>query len=85
MARRGRSQDGRLALPPHSLLPAALLVLRLQYAVRAQCGDHREYADRLMDEIDLVADALPENFPVGQVHFGGGSPNALGAELLAHA
>ncbi len=43
-----------------------------------------QYADRLMDEIDLVADALPENLPVGQVHFGGGSPNALGAELLAH-
>ena len=37
-----------------------------------------QYADRLMDEIDLVADALPDNLPVDQVHFGGGSPNALG-------
>lgn len=42
------------------------------------------YADRLMDEIDLVADALPDNLPVGQVHFGGGSPNALEPETLAH-
>jgi len=42
------------------------------------------YAERLMDEIDLVADALPANLPVGQVHFGGGSPNALGAETLSH-
>ncbi len=42
------------------------------------------YAERLMDEIDLVAGALPGNLPVGQVHFGGGSPNALGAETLAH-
>ena len=43
-----------------------------------------QYADRLMDEIDLVADALPGNLPVGQVHFGGGSPNMIGAETLAH-
>jgi oxygen-independent coproporphyrinogen-3 oxidase len=43
-----------------------------------------QYADRLIDEIDLVADALPGNLPVGQVHFGGGSPNMLGAETLAH-
>lgn len=42
------------------------------------------YAERLTDEIDLVAGALPGNLPVGQVHFGGGSPNALGAETLAH-
>jgi len=42
------------------------------------------YAERLMDEIDLVADALPNNLPVGQVHFGGGSPNALGPETIAH-
>jgi len=41
------------------------------------------YAERLMDEIDLVADALPANLPVGQVHFGGGSPNTLGAETLS--
>ncbi len=41
-----------------------------------------QYADRLMDEIDLVADALPDNLPVDQVHFGGGSPNALGPEML---
>jgi oxygen-independent coproporphyrinogen-3 oxidase len=42
------------------------------------------YAEHLMDEIDLVADALPGNLPVVQVHFGGGSPNALGPETLAH-
>lgn len=41
------------------------------------------YAERLMDEIDLVATALPANLPVGQVHFGGGSPNALRPETLA--
>ncbi|MGH6621617.1 MAG: oxygen-independent coproporphyrinogen III oxidase [Alphaproteobacteria bacterium] len=41
------------------------------------------YAGRLMDEIDLVADALPGNPPAGHVHFGGGSPNALGADMLS--
>jgi oxygen-independent coproporphyrinogen-3 oxidase len=41
-----------------------------------------QYAERLMAEIDLVADALPGNLPVGQVHFGGGSPNSLSPETL---
>jgi oxygen-independent coproporphyrinogen-3 oxidase len=41
-----------------------------------------QYAERLMAEIDLVADALPANLPVGQVHFGGGSPNSLEPETL---
>ena len=40
------------------------------------------YAERLRDEIALVANALPANLPVGQVHFGGGSPNSLSAESL---
>jgi oxygen-independent coproporphyrinogen-3 oxidase len=40
------------------------------------------YAERLIDEIDLVADRLPAQLPVGHVHFGGGSPNALGAHAL---
>lgn len=42
------------------------------------------YAERLMDEIDLVAGLLPAQMPVGHVHFGGGSPNALGADTLSH-
>ena len=30
------------------------------------------YAERLMDEIDLVAGLMPAQMPVGHVHFGGG-------------
>jgi oxygen-independent coproporphyrinogen-3 oxidase len=42
-----------------------------------------QYAERLMAEVELVADALPANLPAGQVHFGGGSPNSLAPETLA--
>ncbi len=35
------------------------------------------YVERLLNEIDLLADASPSSGPVAHLHFGGGSPNAL--------
>lgn len=41
-----------------------------------------DYLDHMLAEIDLVADALPGRMPISHIHFGGGSPNTLGAEGL---
>ncbi|MDE2578354.1 MAG: oxygen-independent coproporphyrinogen III oxidase [Hyphomicrobiales bacterium] len=41
-----------------------------------------DYVGRLLKEIDLVADAIPERLDAASVHFGGGTPNMLtGAEM----
>ncbi len=37
----------------------------------------RDYLDVLLDEIDLVADALPGRFTAHHMHWGGGSPTML--------
>jgi len=42
-----------------------------------------QYCDRLIREIDLVADAVPGRLAVKQIHFGGGSPNTLGGPSFA--
>ncbi|MDH3702810.1 MAG: oxygen-independent coproporphyrinogen III oxidase [Alphaproteobacteria bacterium] len=42
-----------------------------------------QYRDRLIREIDLVADAIPGRLTVNQIHFGGGSPNTLEAASFA--
>jgi len=35
------------------------------------------YVEHLIDEIDLIADAMPDRMPVGHLHFGGGTPTVL--------
>ncbi len=41
-----------------------------------------DYLDHMLAEIDLVAETLPGRMPISHIHFGGGSPNTLGAEGL---
>lgn len=41
------------------------------------------YVDHLVDEIDLLAAALPRRLPANAVHLGGGSPNMLSPQELA--
>jgi oxygen-independent coproporphyrinogen-3 oxidase len=41
------------------------------------------YVGHLLDEIDLIADALPARMPVSHLHFGGGTPTVLEPEDLA--
>lgn len=41
-----------------------------------------DYLDHMLAEIDLVAEALPARMPISHIHFGGGSPNTLGARGL---
>jgi oxygen-independent coproporphyrinogen III oxidase len=41
------------------------------------------YVRHLLEEIDLIADALPAHMPVSHLHFGGGTPTALEPEDLA--
>jgi oxygen-independent coproporphyrinogen-3 oxidase len=41
------------------------------------------YVQRLVEEIDLIADALPARMPVSHLHFGGGTPTVLEPEDLA--
>ena len=36
-----------------------------------------DYVDALLDEIELVADAIGQRLPVAAIHFGGGTPNSL--------
>jgi oxygen-independent coproporphyrinogen III oxidase len=43
-------------------------------------GPIEDYVSRLLKEIDLVADTLPERLVAGSVHFGGGTPNMLAPE-----
>jgi oxygen-independent coproporphyrinogen-3 oxidase len=40
------------------------------------------YVEHLIDEIDLVADAMPTRMPVGHLHFGGGTPTVLDPDDL---
>jgi oxygen-independent coproporphyrinogen-3 oxidase len=40
------------------------------------------YVEHLIDEIDLVADAMPARMPVGHLHFGGGTPTVLDPDDL---
>lgn len=49
--------------------------------VRRQ-SSHRRYVERLRWEIDLVRDATPTAGRIKHLHFGGGTPGILGAELL---
>jgi len=41
------------------------------------------YVRHLLEEIDLVTEALPVRMPVAHLHFGGGTPTVLEAEDLA--
>ena len=41
------------------------------------------YVQNLLDEIDLIAAALPARMPVSHLHFGGGTPTVLDPEDLA--
>jgi oxygen-independent coproporphyrinogen-3 oxidase len=41
------------------------------------------YVRHLLDEIDLIAAALPERMPVSHLHFGGGTPTVLEPADLA--
>ena len=41
------------------------------------------YVQNLLQEIDLIADALPARMPVSHLHFGGGTPTVLEPEDLA--
>jgi oxygen-independent coproporphyrinogen III oxidase len=41
------------------------------------------YVRHLLEEIDLIADALPARMPVSHLHFGGGTPTVLDPEDLA--
>jgi oxygen-independent coproporphyrinogen III oxidase len=41
------------------------------------------YVRHLLEEIDLIADALPALMPVSHLHFGGGTPTVLEPEDLA--
>lgn len=41
------------------------------------------YVRHLLEEIDLIADALPARIPVSHLHFGGGTPTVLDPEDLA--
>ncbi|KIZ40102.1 MULTISPECIES: oxygen-independent coproporphyrinogen III oxidase [Rhodopseudomonas] len=36
-----------------------------------------DYVEKLIAEIDLIADAMPARMPVGHLHFGGGTPTVL--------
>jgi oxygen-independent coproporphyrinogen-3 oxidase len=41
------------------------------------------YVRHLLEEIDLIAGALPDRMPVSHLHFGGGTPTVLEPEDLA--
>jgi oxygen-independent coproporphyrinogen III oxidase len=49
--------------------------------VRAESA-HRAYAQRLVGEIDRVADIIGRRAPVSHVHWGGGTPTALPGDCL---
>ncbi len=44
-----------------------------------------DYVERLLQEIDLVADALPGRMAISHLHWGGGTPTALDPDDLARA
>ncbi len=41
-----------------------------------------DYLDHMLAEIDLATETLPARMPISHIHFGGGSPNTLGADGL---
>ena len=43
----------------------------------------RKYADGLIANLDLVASRLPARMQIGQLHWGGGTPTAMGVDLMA--
>jgi oxygen-independent coproporphyrinogen-3 oxidase len=43
----------------------------------------RAYLDTLKQEIGLVADALPEGITLERLHWGGGTPTLMSAEMIA--
>jgi len=45
-------------------------------------GPVADYVESLIDEIDLVADAMPGTMPVRHLHFGGGTPTVIDPEDL---
>lgn len=47
-----------------------------------QRGPIADYVETLLAEIELLAAALPCRLPVGGLHFGGGTPNALAPQDL---
>src|ERR1700694_1256934 len=79
-------------LDPHEPIP---LYLHLPFCKQQcwYCGCNMKLAARyspvatyvrhLLEEIDLIADALPARMPVSHLHFGGGTPTVLDPEDLA--
>ncbi len=57
-------------------------------AVVNRRGPIENYVGRLLKEIDLVAETLSERLEIGNIHFGGGTPNMLAPDeigaILAH-
>jgi len=43
----------------------------------------RKYADGLVRNLDIVAARLPARMKVSQLHWGGGTPTAMGVDLMA--
>ncbi len=51
-------------------------------AVVNRRGPIADYVGRLLGEIDLVAGALGERLEIGNIHFGGGTPNMLAPDEI---
>lgn len=51
-------------------------------AVVNRRGPIEDYVARLLTEIDLVAGALGERLEIGNIHFGGGTPNMLAPDEI---
>jgi oxygen-independent coproporphyrinogen-3 oxidase len=54
-----------------------VLVLRLQHEAGGALSPVATYVRHLLDEIDLIAGALPARMAVSHLHFGGGTPTVL--------
>ncbi len=50
----------------------------------ARPDETKSYTDSLIQEFRLTAEHLDKQRPISQVHFGGGTPNALPIDLLRH-
>ena len=61
----------------HSILPVALLLLRLQQDRHTQSGPGAPYLDDLHREIDMQAEFFDSSRQVEQLHLGGGTPTYL--------
>ncbi len=51
-------------------------------AVVNRRGPIEDYVARLLGEIDLVAETVGERLEIGNIHFGGGTPNMLAPEEI---